>query len=230
MKIVVYTAVFGGYDSPPDMTSQQREGIEFYCISDNEKGYPGWKNIYTNDYAGGGKYKLAKTNRYYKTQPHNFFPSSDINVYLDGNRKLFNIDMLKQYCVDLWNDDNTDVIFCRHTQRDTIQQEAKEIIRLGRDSKDIVEPQVKGYIDEGFPDNIKLISANVMIRKTHSASLQSVLNTWWNEIKYKSYRDQISLPYSIWKNNFTKFKYIDAFKERLKMISNVNHAKPSVKF
>ena len=35
------------------------------------------------------------------------------------------------------------------------------------------------------------------------------METWWNEIKYNSKRDQLSFNYIAWKNNL-KFNYIEA--------------------
>ena len=41
--------------------------------------------------------------------------------------------------------------------------------------------------------------------------------------KNKSYRDQLSFCYAAWKLNYKKYRLIDVFAERLKMIANENH-------
>lgn len=232
MNTLVYSAMFGGYDAHPyNIINMKKDNIKFLWVTDNAPpNKNGWDIWEDNQYIGTDKYKFAKTNRFYKLQPHNMgtkFGSwdSDINVYLDSNKKLFDIDMLLEYCEELWNNPNLDAIFCRHTERNTVAQEVREVCRLRRDEPKIVMDQYKGYVKEGFPDNIPLIVASVQIRKTHAPELQKMLDCWWNEVKNKSYRDQISMPYAIWKTGFNRYRTINVWKERLQMIANSHHSK-----
>lgn len=233
MNVTIYSAVFGGYDNPQPylVAPYLRHNVKFVWISDEKlKNGNCWQTWYYPYYATEDKYKYAKTNRFFKLQPHNIGLDKpdepcDINVYIDSNKRLFNIDMLLDYCTELHNNTELDAIFCRHTERDTVQQEVKEVCRLRRDEPAKVMKQYKEYIDEGFPDNIPLIVASVQIRKTHSQPLQAMLDCWWNEVKDKSYRDQISMPYAIWKTNFTRYRTINVWTERLKMIANEQHRK-----
>lgn len=231
MKVAIYSAVFGDYDPDPyDVTKHHRDKVDFWWITDkNMKDKNGWMvqiDPFVDD-SFSDKFKFAKMNRLYKLQPHkiDILEDSDINVYIDGNKKLFNMDLLLYYCTVLHNNPDNDAFFFRHVQRDTVQQEVREIARLRRDEPSKVMKQYKGYREEGFPDNIPLIVASVQIRKTHSEQLQTMLDCWWNEVSSKSYRDQISLPYSIWKTGFNRYKILDVKQERLKMISNSNHKK-----
>ena len=232
MKVAIYSAVFGGYDPEPyDITHMQKENVEYWWITDDTKFQytimNGWNvhDFWVNP--ENGKYKYAKSNRFLKLQPHYLepFKKSDINVYIDGNKKLFNIDMLLDYCQRLYNDPDTDAYFCKHTERDTVQQEVREICRLRRDEPSLVMRQYKEYREEGLPDDIPLIVASVQIRKTHAPALKVMLDCWWNEVKNKSYRDQISMPYAIWKTRFNRYKLLNVWDERLKMIANSNHLK-----
>lgn len=229
MKIVIYSAVFGGYDDPQPylVSSFLRENVEFVWISDEKlKNGNCWETWYHPYYQTDDKYKYAKTNRFFKLQPHKTdLIKSDINIYIDSNKRLFNIDMLLGYCQELWDNPNLDAIFCRHTERDTVAQEVREVARLRRDDPKLVMNQYKKYIKEGFPDDIPLIVASVQIRKTKAPDLQDMLDCWWNEVYNKSYRDQISMPYAIWKTDFRRYRTINVWTERLKMIANSNHKK-----
>lgn len=231
MKVAIYSAVFGDYDPDPyDVNDLQRDNVSFIWFSDSLKPvteYSGWDERTDRHYVTNDNYKFAKNNRFYKLQPQLVSPlwDSDINVYIDGNKKLFNIDMLLDYCQRLYNDPDTDAYFCKHTERDTVQQEVREICRLRRDEPSLVMRQYKEYREEGFPDDIPLIVASVQIRKTHAPALKVMLDCWWNEVKNKSYRDQISMPYAIWKTRFYRYKLLNVWDERLKMIANSNHLK-----
>lgn len=229
MKVAIYTPVFCGYDQDPyDVSKLQRDNVDFWWFTDKDIGDTGgWMVQVDPFYATNDKYRCAKTNRLYKLQPHkvDILAESDVNVYIDGNKRLFDIDMLLRYCQKLYNDPNLDAIFCRHTERDTVQQEVREVCRLRRDDPARIMRQYKDYRDEGFPDNIPLIVASVQIRKTHTSKLQEMLDCWWNEVLHKSYRDQISMPYAIWKTRFNKYETINVWTERLKMIANSTHKK-----
>lgn len=240
MKVLIYSAMFGGYDAGPyNIFDLHRNKVHFRWFTDDQyykrdnsntevidyKQFMGWTTKYVDNYITNDKYKYAKTNRFYKLQPNIILEPSDINVYIDSNKKLFNIDMLLGYCQELYDNPDLDAIFCRHTERDTVQQEVREVARLRRDEPARVMRQYKEYRDEGFPDNIPLIVASVQIRKTHAPALQSMLDCWWNEVLHKSYRDQISLPYAIWKTGFTRYRTINVWTERLKMIANSEHRK-----
>lgn len=233
MKVAVYSAVFGGYDPDPyDVVRMHTQDVNFYWITDTVHKYKkrvinGWDIVHEPLYVIQDKYKFAKTNRFYKLQPHkvDFLTNYDINVYIDGNKKLFNIDMLLEYCQELYDNPDLDAIFCRHTERDNAGQEAREVAKLRRDDPRKVITQYQEYITEGFPDNIPLIVASIQIRKTHSKPLQDMLDCWWGEVLHKSYRDQISMPYAIWKTNFTRYRTINVWTERLKMIANTSHRK-----
>ena len=232
MKVIIYSAVFGDYDPEPyDVTSMQRDNLEYLWVTD--KKLPlitnGWATTYDlKKLKFEDKRQYAKSNRYFKLNPDKEVSSifeSDINVYIDGNKKLFNIDMLLDYCQRLYDDPDIDAYFYKHTERDTVQQEVREICKWRRDEPSLVMKQYKEYREEGFPDDIPLIVASVQIRKTHAPALKNMLDCWWNEVKTKSYRDQISMPYAIWKTRFNRYKLLNVWTERFKMISNATHNK-----
>jgi hypothetical protein len=234
MKVTIYSAVFGGYDPEPyNVTSMHRENVVFRLYTDsivpNGPGIPatfnGWEILNTIEEPFEGKDKFAKMNRYFKLNPQIAAPDSDINVYIDGNKQLFDIDKLLWYCQRLWNNNDIDAYFYNHEHRTTVQQEIKEIIQFRRDDPAKVKRQFKDYWDEGFRDEIPLCVASVQIRKTNAPALQEMLNFWYNEVLNKSYRDQISWPYAIWKTKFTRFKRLDVKTERFNMIANINHKK-----
>lgn len=235
MKIAIYTPVFGGYDPEPyNVNALQRENVEFLWITDTPVNNPNGWIIHEEEQLTLGRVDAAKTNRFFKLLPHYIFSTKlrprsllttpDINVYIDGNKQLFDIDLLLSYCQKLWESED-EAYFVKHLHRDKVYQEVREVIRLRRDDPKIIANQYKRYQSEGFPDNIPLIVASVQIRKTYAPSLMSMLDCWWEEVKNNSYRDQISLPYAIWKTGFTRYQLLHSENERCKMIRNIEHRK-----
>ena len=231
MKVTIYTPVFGNYDPEPyPVEHLHRENVEFTWITDDLVNDNGW-DVYLIDTEDADKWQIAKCNRAYKLQPHKMhgprlhLDSSDINVYIDGNKQLFDIDKLLEYCERLYNNPDIDAYFYNHEHRTTVRQELKEVIDWRRDDPAKVKKQFTEYWKEGFRDDIPLCVASVQIRKTHAPELQKFLDCWWNEVQNKSYRDQISWPYAIWKTGFDRFERLDVKTERFNMIKNVSHKK-----
>ena len=81
--------------------------------------------------------------------------------------------------------------------------------------------EAKQYQKEGYDDNTRLTVNSVQIRKCNSPELNKFLGAWWYEVKNKSYRDQLSFCYAAWKLGYKRYRLIDVFKERLKMIAKL---------
>lgn len=225
MRVVIYTVITGGHGRLYDVNDfADYEDVDFYCISDTDQPTgKGWKiiRVDTSD-------DPPRANRQYKTLPHLHFKEYDINVYVDSNKVVFDLPMLLNYCARLDGDDDTDAIFVRHHERDTVKQEVAEIIRTSKDKADVVTSQYEGYLQEGFPDNVLLAVCSVQIRKDNQR-MRDFLEVWWHEIKTKSHRDQISWPYAVWKSDIS-YKMISVFEERLKMIGNADWMGSKVKW
>ena len=240
MNVTIYSANFGNYDPDPySVLHLQRPNVKYKWLTQVgeadrlwDRKDDGWlvvevapDNALSPDTPT--RFIDAKKNRICKLQPHRFgiLNDSDINVYIDSNKQLFDIDKLLEYCERLYNDPDTDAYFYNHEHRTTVRQELKEIIDWRRDDPARVKKQFTEYWKEGFRDDISLCVASVQIRKTHAPELQKFLDCWWNEVKHKSYRDQISWPYAIWKTGFNRFKRLDVKNERFNMIANIEHLK-----
>ena len=62
-------------------------------------------------------------------------------------------------------------------------------------------------ITEGFPKDVGLVQSNVLVRKHKEKTCINLMEQWWEFIKTKSKRDQVSFNYLIWKNHLT-YSYI----------------------
>ena len=57
------------------------------------------------------------------------------------------------------------------------------------------------YEKEGFPHNFGLCEASIIVVDLDNPNSKKLMNDWWNELLNSgSGRDQIALPYVIWKN------------------------------
>ena len=205
MKIVVYTAIIGGYDTLNE-PSYKPDGVDFICFTDRDIESQVWDvrkvlPLYSDN---------TRTARKYKVLPHRFVSEYDYSIWIDGNfdvvgdfRQLIDDSLMKVY-------DHTSC----YDSRNCVYEEANAIFRLGqepgkkfKDNPFTIKSQMERYISEGYPQNNGLLSSGVLFRKHNDSDVIKTMENWWTEIKYGSKRDQLSFNYVSWKNKF-EFKYI----------------------
>ena len=195
-KIVVYTCITGNYDIPctpifcPD-------NVTYILFTNSEKKAEGWINKPIPE-------KINKLNdnilinRYIKLNPHEIFKNDDYDysIYIDGNiRTMSDISGF----INMINE-NVGIAMFKHHTRKCIYMEEKVLNIYGKGNKEKLECQVQKYRKDGFPENFGMLEGNVIVSDLKSINSMKILNEWWKEFKdSESLRDQISLPYELWK-------------------------------
>lgn len=198
-RIAAYTCVIGDYDDILEPHGQS-ELFDFYLISDKaptEGSRYMWidiKEVVPEDIMGD----YTRMNRYCKINAHKIFPNYRRSLYYDGNVELTE-DMTHFF-------DSLPKTRIGVTTRNIwgcIYEEAMTLIEQRRDLPEKVYEQVKGYWLEGFPKGFGMGLNNILVREHNHPICKKIMEQWWSEVKNKCRRDQISLPYVLWKNGFT---------------------------
>jgi hypothetical protein len=212
-KTVVYTAIFGKYDELPS-NSFITDEYDYVCFSDHEVKSDLWKTILCTPIYDDS----TRNARKYKALPHRYLKNYEYSIWVDGNMKMIGDSgpLLNDKIFQTYD----------HTQcfdkRDCIYQEAKVIFELGqnnfnknpergiknwKDNPYLIQEQIERYKNEKFPSNFGLAETSVIVRQHNHPDCIKLDEDWWIEMKYGSRRDQLSLNYVEWKNNF-KIHYI----------------------
>lgn len=88
-----------------------------------------------------------------------------------------------------------DMVVHRHSKRKCVYAEAIVCKRLGRDEPTRISDQMSRYRSQGYPANAGLHENGIVLRK-HNERVRAFNETWWNEIKRGSRRDQLSSTYA----------------------------------
>ncbi len=190
---VVYTAVFGNYDNVPAVN--HKWDCDFICFTDNpELVSQGWQMVMVH--LNGES--PAKANRRYKILPHKYLPNYECSLYVDGNIRIMADPSLlfEKYL------DNFLLAIPKHPFRNCAYAEAQACIDRELVNKVTVEQQMAKYSAEGFPENYGLTANGIIIRKHSDANVIALMVAWWEEYCLGGNRDQLSLTYLIWRNNF----------------------------
>ena len=137
----------------------------------------------------------GRTAKWHKHNPMKCFPGRTDSIWMDASHwPTTDISWFPA-----WFLQRADIACFPHAVRTDIRQEAEEVFRLKFDNEDVVREQMLRYRDDGFPayDN-KLYDTSVLVRR-HCPRLKDLSEMWWNEIEQGSRRDQLSLPYCLWK-------------------------------
>jgi hypothetical protein len=199
MKVIFYTAIFGGRDNLHPASTMDSK-CDYICFSDKSYDVPPWQVTVLKSEIGA---RLEA--KFYKINSHDAIPQADISIWVDGNiSPRINIDQV----LDILGDN--DLVIYRHPQRDCVYSEGQECIKRGLDSPEVIKKQLDRYRSEGYPEHYGLYCGGMIIRR-HTKEIQEFNKLWWDEIINNSIRDQISLPYCLWKYS-VKYKVIEADK------------------
>lgn len=200
-KIVVYTCIVGNYDSLIEpLTTEQ--GVDYFVFTDQD--VPDGSKWKKKDITCLDEYQTlspSQLNRKIKMLPQLYLLGYDYSIYIDGNVEI--CDSLTPLVKEM-GDCGFGVHY--HRTRDCIYHELVRVLYLKKANAQLAKSQVDAYRKEGFPHHYGLFENTVLIRNHHDETTGRLMEIWWQEyLKYPT-RDQLSLPYVIWKTGYDRIK------------------------
>lgn len=195
---VVYTAVFGGYDQIEEPMFVN-PNLEYYAFTDADIPENSvWKKFDLSKFLhlkGLDNYHLAK---YIKMFPYEFFPEYDFSIWIDGNVAL----VADTYPIAIMSQGSPMATYANPIH-DCIYTEATYMVFQGRLPKDGATIQLDGYRREGFPEHFGMREFSIIYRDHSCSECYDLMKTWWKHVNKYTMRDQLSLPFILWKDGKT---------------------------
>lgn len=187
---VVYTGIFDDYDVLTDPDSPSSE-IDYLCFTDDPDVESAvWTPVLveSDDLSG------SELNRAVKILPHKFLRSYDCSLYVDGNIKI-RCDVAR-----LFDEYLTDQAMALppHPKRNCVYEEADACIEAGKGAPEEINEQMQRYRRQGFPEDAGLPENSMLLRRHHAPPVKRTMETWWEEFRRGSSRDQLSFVYAAW--------------------------------
>lgn len=187
MKVIVYSTNLNNYDDLHESPSEKfnmPSSFEYLYYTDFEAPN-GWKKV---EMTGDSR----KESRFYKINSH-LLPEHDISIYIDASfefkRGIRNFpDLLGEY----------DIALAKHGKDNDIYTHLGTLIHSKKDEPKRMVKQVCKYLHEGLPDHV--LTENGIIIRRNNDRVRKMNEIWWKEYLFGSERDQLSLPYAIWKS------------------------------
>lgn len=196
-KVIVYSCITGNYDNVQEPFFEF-DNIDFVMFSDNPQIIAPqsiWRAYNISSKLSG--FSEPEKNRYIKLHPFEFFEGYDYALYIDGN-----VRMMSHPLYLLMNSEKvkTGIAMHNHRSRSCIYKEASACKLLKKGNAKKIRAQIKRFKADGFPPNWGLFEANVIAIDLKNPNAKEVMDSWWEELsKSGGGRDQIALPYVLWK-------------------------------
>lgn len=197
-KIAVYACVTGGYDAV-EIPKLMFPNIDYILFTDDvSKKYPVW-DVRPLPEASQKQPNNTLKSRYCKMHPQIVGEQYDYAFFIDGNICIYS------NITNMINAVNaqTGLAIHRHSVRNCIYEELQACIIAKRGKVDDMKAQVEAYRKEGFPEQFGLLETTVVLTDLKNESGLNILELCWHELESKSTRDQLGLPYAIWKSGFS---------------------------
>ena len=157
-----------------------------------------WDQRKAIDFTLDDQYRGRRNAKIYKVMPNMFLPEYDYWFWVDSTHEVVvhPKEIIEKYLGD------SDIGLWKHTDRDCAYKEANVIKQLGYDHKELVDNQINYYNSVNYPKDNGLYELPVSVRK-NTDKIKIFNMRWWEQICRFSSRDQISLPFVLWKSNIT---------------------------
>lgn len=198
-RIAVYSCIVGAYDNIIEPVYVE-PGVRYFMFTDQTiPDDSAWEKI---DIKTMDEYKSLPHptfNRKIKVLQNEMLKDFDYTVYVDGN-----IEIVAGVSPLIEEMGNCDFGVHFHPKRDCIYDEAIAVKHLRRKFRGDMDSQLESYKSEGFPAHFGLYENSILIRDNRSKSTSVLMKQWWEEYCKYPTRDQLSLPYVLWKNNYDR--------------------------
>lgn len=209
-RICLYSAVFGEYD-PIWEPVRQVVDCDYLLVTDRPEVVPKgslWKVVALDTFGFVPMHpRLAA--RYMKIMGHELFRflsrlhydaglhSYDHVVWVDGSVRITSPDFVSFMIGSIGPQG---IAMIKHPERDCIYDEAVKCTRMTKCKGMPVLEQTEHYRAQGYPAHNGLMATTVFARDMRRPDLDAVIADWWEENLKWTCRDQLSLPYVLWKH------------------------------
>lgn len=197
-KVAVYTFITDGYDQLHQPLVID-ENADYFVISDQKLDNLGifhWIDV--NTIVPHSMKDPFMKNRYCKMHGAELFKDYEYSIYLDGVVQIAGdiISYLEQI-------GKTGIALYLNETNGCIYDAGILITLVGRCSFEKARNQLKSYAMEGMPENYGYLCGAYIFRNNRNVLGNELMHLWWEEYQKWSTRDQLCLPYVMWKMGLT---------------------------
>lgn len=203
LSVAVYCCIIGGYDEVVDPVVID-DNVDYYCFTDsNVPSDSIWKKIDITEFPEYYELSPTELNRRIKMLPFEYLHNYDYTLYIDGNIQI--VSFVTPLIMQMRG---KGLGIHYHNERDCIYDESRviNILLSHKVNSTLLKKQINKYKKMGYPRHNGLFANTIIICDNNDTETISLMKKWWLEYKKYPTRDQISLPFVIWENNYSREK------------------------
>jgi hypothetical protein len=196
-KRVVYTSITGSYDKLLNH-SHLASDWDYVCFSDTETANEendAWDILPLTM----SQLDNVRNQRWHKVNAHKVLKRYKYTLYLDANIDIISPDFFIKLNESIAS--GAKLALPKHPKRNCTYQELVACIAQQKDDSSIMKKQIEFIKINKLPKNYGMYASGILLRKTNDRTINRAMEDWWNMIEKYSYRDQLSLPFVLWKYN-----------------------------
>lgn len=189
---------------------ENRDKVDWYYFTDKNISSKFWniKNINNINYLQILDNRLKC--KFIKMNTHLILPHYQYYFWIDGAFPILNNNLIN----DLYSfiNQNQELILYIHNARRKERNTKYEVIRCSKlksVSNKLINKQYQNYILEGYPDKKGVLFSSGIIFKKNIKKINDMMEFWFKQNEMYTTRDQVSLPYSLWKCQVNPSKIIN---------------------
>lgn len=189
--VVVCTSLSGDYERllPPAFL---QEGWRYICYTDQPREDWGIWEMREIPFQSDDP---TRKSRWVKMHLPEIFPDARRVIWQDANI------VIRDSLVDFTARPEA-MAFIKHPHRDCLYLEAAACVQAGKDDPKIIKRQADHYARAGMPKHWGLYETNFYIIDPADPRTIKIFREWWEENQKFSRRDQLGLPFVLYRNNY----------------------------
>lgn len=203
MKVGIYSALYGAYDTFKDVQVGHRikmfHDLKNWDLGGPDQGFDlvsGYDLVYyphriVSRHGDPALVAPMLAHKWWKTHPTEALPGVDVSIWVDASITLHA--GFVEHALRALGDDDWAMV--PHPWRDCIFDEAEYSASLPRYASlgTAIRRQAAWYTEMGHPTHWGLPATGVIVRR-HTPAVARLSDYWWHECFHWSHQDQISLP------------------------------------
>lgn len=191
----IYTVITGNYDTLKEPFVKS-EGWDYICFTDDPSLISDTWEIRLIDTTISNQYPdKQRLQRHIKLLAYVHLNEYRFTIYIDGStQQLLDFNWLLQEI-----NYTGGIALKRHSKRNCIYEEVAACVKLNKDARTVLLKQMETYANiYKYPMNGGLYESGILIRE-NIMEVNLLCEHWHTELMQHSVRDQISLPFVLWR-------------------------------
>lgn len=179
---------------------KDKDLVDWYYFTDKNISSKFWNVKNINNINEIKDYDNRLKCKYIKMNTHLLLPNYKYYLWIDGSFPIQNNNFINDLYFLI--SQRPEIVLYIHNARRKERNIKNEVLRCSKlksVDNNLINLQYNNYILEGYPDKKGVLFSSGIILKENNSKINNLMDYWFKQNEMYTTRDQVSLPYSLWK-------------------------------